>query len=86
MGLKGSKSPKNDVFTVVAKILSTHVYCFLLQYESVNGLLNFCKNNMFVKNLALQFKKLKANQNTGFFQLEYLTNKLRYEVEFFGSN
>ena len=41
---------------------------------------------MFVKNLVLEFKKLKTNQNTGFFKLEYLTNKLRYEVEFFGSN
>ena len=32
--------------------------------------------------MVLDYKKLKANQNVGFFKLEYLTNKLRYEVEF----
>ena len=39
---------------------------------------------MFKKNLVLELwsKNLKANQNGGFFELEYLTNKLRYEVEF----
>ena len=39
---------------------------------------------MFGKNLVVELwsKNLKANQNTGFFKLEYLTNKLRYEVEF----
>ena len=30
---------------------------------------------------GLWSKNLKANQNTGFFTLEYLKNKLRYEVE-----
>ena len=39
---------------------------------------------MFGKNLVLELwaKILKANQNAGFFKLEYLKNKLRYEVEF----
>ena len=60
------------------------MYAFLLQHESFNGLLTFCKNNIFGKNLVLELwaKILKANQNAGFFKLEYLKNKLRYEVEF----
>ena len=39
---------------------------------------------MFGKNLVLQLwsKNLWTNQNAGFFKLEYLTNKLRYEAEF----
>ena len=38
---------------------------------------------MFWINLLLQLSKnLIANQNAGFFKLEYLTKKLRYEVEF----
>ena len=39
---------------------------------------------MFRKNLVLELwsKKLKAIQNAGFFELVYLTNKVRYEVEF----
>ena len=54
------------------------------QYESFNGLLTFCKNNTFGKNLFLELwsKNLKANQNAGFIKLKYLTNKLRYEDEF----
>ena len=41
--------------------------------------LTFRKNNMFRKNLVLELwsKILKANQNAGFFKLEYLTNKLK---------
>ena len=60
------------------------MYAFLLQHESFNGLLTFCKNNMFGKNLVLELwaKNLKTNLNAGFFKLEYLKNKLRYEVEF----
>ena len=39
---------------------------------------------MFDKNLVLELwsKNLKTNQNVGFFKLEYLKNKLRYEVAF----
>ena len=39
---------------------------------------------MFGKNpfLELSSKNLKVDQNRGFFKLEFLTNKLRYEVEF----
>ena len=60
------------------------MYAFLLQYNSVNGLLAFCKINIFGKNLVLELwsKNLWTNQNTGFFKPEYLTNKLRYEAEF----
>ena len=43
------------------------------QYASVNGLLTFCKNNVFGKS--------QANQNAGLFKLKNLINKLRYEVE-----
>ena len=83
MGYVGSESLKNEVFRVLAKILSTRI-CFLLHHENVNGLLIFCKNNMFGKSLVLELwsKNLKANQNAGFFKLEYFKNMLRYEVEF----
>ena len=39
---------------------------------------------MFGKSLVLELwsKNLKANQDAGFFNLEYLKNKLRYEAEF----
>ena len=60
------------------------VFTFLLQYERVIGILTFCKNKIFGKNLVLELwsKNLWTNQNAGFFKLEYLTNKLRYEAEF----
>lgn len=32
--------------------------------------------------LELESKNLLANQNAGFFKVEYLVNKLSYEVEF----
>ena len=67
-------------------LIHSDIYAFLLQYESVNGLATFCKNKILGKNLVLELlsEKLKANQNAGFFKLEYLTNKLRYEVKFLG--
>ena len=38
---------------------------------------------MLGKNLVLERpENLKTNQNTGFFKLQYLTNKLGYEVEY----
>ena len=38
---------------------------------------------MLGKNLVLERSaNLKTNQNTGFFKLQYLTNKLGYEVEY----
>ena len=88
MGSESSKSINNEVFRVLAKILSTQVYmifCFNTSVNfNVNGLLTFCKNSMFVENLVLELwsKNLEANQNAGFFELEYLINKLSYEVEF----
>ena len=85
MGSEGSKSSKHEAFRILAKnAIRSDIYAFLLQKKSVNCLSTFCKNNMFGKNLVVELwsKNLKANQNTGFFKLEYLTNKLRYEVEF----
>ena len=79
--MEGSKSPKNEVFRAVKKSYPLgYIYAFLLQYESVNGILTFSKNEMFGKNLVLQSW---PKQNAGVFKLEYLTNKLRYEAEFF---
>ena len=48
----------------------------LFKYESTNGILTFCKNLVFEKNLILVLwsKNLQTNQNTGFFNLQYLTN------------
>ena len=89
MDLEGSKSPKYEVFRAVKK--SYPLGCrkvfenvFLLQYESANGILTSSKNKMFGKNLVLQLwsKNIWTNQNAGFFKLEYLSNKLRYEAEF----
>ena len=60
------------------------IYALLFQHESLNGFLNFCKNNMFWKNPVLELwsRNLHFNQNAGFFKQEYLKTKLRYEVEF----
>ena len=45
------------------------------------------KKHMFGKNqMKLWSKNLEANLNTGFCKLEYLRNKLRYEVEFLDVN
>ena len=65
------------------KKLSIRMY-FLLEYESTNGVLTFCKNNISRKNfiLELRSKNLWNNQTARFFKLQYLTIKLRYEVEF----
>ena len=43
---------------------------------------------MFERNLVLELwsKNLWTNQNAGFFKLEYLTNKLRYEAAFLDVN
>ena len=51
------------------------LFCF----NTVNGLLTFHKAKIFGKNLVLELwsKNLKANQNGGFFKLEYLTDKLK---------
>lgn len=54
------------------------------KYESTNGILTFCKNLVFQKILILVLwsKNIQTNQNAGFFNLQYLTNELGYEVEF----
>ena len=40
----------------------------------------FCKKNMFEKNLV--YELWSKNLNAEFFKLQYLTNNLRYEVQF----
>ena len=86
MDLEGSKTSKNEVFRDVKRSypLGICISAFFLQYENVTGILTFCKNKLFGKDLVLQLwsKNLWTNHNAGFFKLEYLTNKLRYEVEF----
>ena len=56
--------------------------CFLLQYKCTNGILTFCKNNMFGKNLFLELwsENLLTNQNVALFKLQYLTNKLNFSL------
>ena len=54
---------------------------YILKYQTINGLLTYCKNLMSGKNLVLDLclKNIQTNQNTGFFKLQYLANELRYE-------
>ena len=91
MGSEGSKSPQNgSKMRVLAfwKKYDIFRHAFLFHYESANGLLTFCKDKMFGKNpiLELWSKNLKTYQNARFIKLQYLTNKLRYEVEFLDVN
>ena len=81
MGSKGTRSPHKMRFLGFQQnFINSDIYAFLLQHGSVNGLLTFCKNKMFGKNLVLELwsKILKANQNAGFFKLKYLANKLKF--------
>ena len=79
MGSENSKNP-NEVIRILAKTLSTQIYMIFCFNTKVSM---FYKNSMFWINLLLELSKnLIANQNAGFFKLEYLTKKLRYEVEF----
>ena len=48
--------------------------------EDENGFLSADKRQMF--SLKLWSKKLKTNQNAGFFKLQYLTKNLRCIAEF----
>ena len=62
-----------------------HLYVFfLLEYENANGFVTFCKNHVSKKNLVLDLwsKNLSTSENAIFFKLQYLTNKLIFEVEF----
>ena len=55
MGLENSKSPQNDVFWGYSKnLIHSDIHDFLLQHESVNGLLTFCKKSILGKNLVLE--------------------------------
>ena len=57
--------------------------CFFVAVKSANTLLTFRKKEMFEKNLVYELwsKNMKINQNAGFFTLQFVTNKLKYEVE-----
>ena len=81
--LKVQKQPRNGVLELLIKMQSNHVSTFLIEYQSTNALLTFCRNSMRGKNVVLELepKNLWTNQNAGFFQLQYLTNKLRCEAE-----
>ena len=84
MGLEGSKSPKNEVFRFIKKSYPRRYICFFTSVWKCQWSFNFLQKQHVWRNLVLELwsKKLQANQNAGFFKLEYLTNKLRYEVEF----
>ena len=90
-GLRGLKKPpkwlENEGFSVLGKVWYIQT-CFFIHYESANGLLTFCKDKIFGKNLILELrsKNLKTYQNARFIKLQYLTNRLRYEVEFLDVN
>ena len=73
---------KWEVFWILTKILSIHLY-FLLEYESINGFVTFFKNHVFKKNLVLTLrsKNLLTSQDTRSFKLRYLTNELIFEVQ-----
>ena len=82
-GLGGLKKSPKWGFYGCKKILSTYI-CFFASIWKCQWSFNFLQKQHVWKNLVLELwsKKLQANQNAGFFKLEYLTNKLRYEVEF----
>ena len=82
IGSEGSRSPKNDPKIRFLEFWQKYFhwrYAFCFSTKSTS-----CKNKSFGKNVILELwaKNLKTNQNAGFFKLQYLTNKLGYEVEF----
>ena len=81
---KSQKWPKNQVLDFFYQnVIHSYIH-FLLGNESNNCLLTLCKSHMTRKNLGLEFwsKNFEISQNAGFFKLQYLANKLRYETEF----
>ena len=60
------------------------IYAFFFQHDSANDLSTFYRSEIFGRNLVFELwsKNLKTNQNAIFFKLQYLTNKLRYEIDF----
>ena len=83
LGLEDLKSPKVRFLGFWQKSYPFR-YAFLIQHESVNVVLTFCKNNMFAKNLVFDLwsKNLKTNQNAGFFKLQYLTKTWGMKLNF----
>ena len=83
-GSESSKKPQNEVFSVLENFFPLGYISFFALTQKCQWSLTFRKNSMFWKDLVLELwsKNLKANLNARFFKLEYLTNKLRYEVEF----
>ena len=79
-----SGGPKND-FLGFGKNLIHSCLLFLLEYVNNNDPLTLCKICMSGKNLILELysKNLQTDQIVGFFKLQYLTNGVRYAVEFF---
>ena len=62
------------------------MYFFLLDYEIAMGFLSgqtACLGKIWL--LTYGPKSYQTNENAGFFKLQYLTNELRYEVEFLNS-
>lgn len=52
--LKVQKQPRNGVLELLIKMQSNHVSTFLIEYQSTNALLTFCRNSMRGKNLVLE--------------------------------
>ena len=82
MGSEDSKSPKNEVLEFYRKSYPLRYICFFASSWKCQWSFNFLQKQHVWEKSGLWSKNLKANQNAGFFTLEYLKNKLRYEVEF----
>ena len=84
MGSEDSKSPKNEVLGFYQKFYPLRFICFFfVSSRKCQWSFNFFQKQYVLEKLGLWSKNLNANQNAGFFALEYLKYKLRYdEVEF----
>ena len=84
MGSESSKSPKNEVLRFYQKSYSLRCICFFFASSwKCQWSFNFLPKQHVWEKSGLWSINLKANQNAGFFTLEYLENKLKYdEVDF----
>ena len=84
MGSESSKSPKNEVLVFYQKSYRPRYICFFFASSSKSQWSsNFLPKQHVWEKSRLWSINLKANQNAGFFTLEYLKNKLKYdEVDF----
>ena len=65
------------------KIINSNIYDFLVEQESVNGLLTFCKKqNVFEKSGS--WVMIRKSQGQSEYRILSTTNKLRCEFEFLG--